>query len=103
MTSAVHARQSSTKLAIRDTLVSRMESARSISLGVALAGAIALAANLLHRVPGAATFSPMILAIMIGIAVRNLVGTPSFASPGIAFSMRRLLRCGSFSSAFRSR
>lgn len=50
MTSAVHARQSSTKLVI--TLVSRMESARSIGPGVALAGAIALAANLLHRVPG---------------------------------------------------
>jgi uncharacterized integral membrane protein (TIGR00698 family) len=92
MTSAIHSGHSSTKLVIRDTIVSRVESARSIIPGVALAGAIALAANLLHGAPGAATFSPMILAITIGIAMRNLLGTPSFAGPGIAFSMRRLLR-----------
>lgn len=92
MTSVTDSQHSPTKLAIRDTIVSRVESARSIIPGVALAGATALAANLLHRVPGIATFSPMILAITIGIAVRNLVGTPSFAGPGVAFSMRRLLR-----------
>ena len=39
-----------------------------------------------------ATFSPMILAILIGIAFHNLVGTPAIARPGITFSLRRLLR-----------
>jgi uncharacterized integral membrane protein (TIGR00698 family) len=34
----------------------------------------------------------MILAIVIGMAFHNIVGTPSFAKPGIAFSQRRLLR-----------
>ena len=34
----------------------------------------------------------MILAIVIGMAFHNIVGTPSFAKPGIAFSLRRLLR-----------
>ncbi|SEC70287.1 conserved hypothetical integral membrane protein [Bradyrhizobium erythrophlei] len=92
MTDAIDFRRSSIKPVIRDAIVSHMEQARSVIPGVALAGAVALAADLLHRVPGAATFSPMILAITIGIAVRNLVGTPSFAGPGIAFSMRRLLR-----------
>lgn len=92
MTSAIHSRYSPTRLVIRDAIMSRVESVRSVIPGVALAGAIALAANLLHGLPGAAMFSPMIIAIAIGIAVRNLVGTPSFAGPGIAFSMRRLLR-----------
>lgn len=80
------------KLAQRDTIISRVESARAIIPGLALAGTIALIAKLLHSVPGISTFSPMILAIAIGIAVRNLVGTPAVAGPGIAFSMRRLLR-----------
>lgn len=92
MTSATDFHSSPIKLAIHGTIQSRMESARAIIPGVALAGAIALVARLLHGVPGVATFSPMILAIAIGISVRNLVGTPSFAAPGIAFSLRRLLR-----------
>jgi uncharacterized integral membrane protein (TIGR00698 family) len=92
MTPAILSRHSPTRLITSDTITSRLESVRSIVPGVALAAAIALGANLLHGLPGAATFSPMILAITIGIAVRNLVGAPSFAGPGIAFSMRRLLR-----------
>ncbi|WP_187435853.1 YeiH family protein [Bradyrhizobium hipponense] len=92
MTSAIDFRTSPVKPVIRETIVSRVKSARAVIPGVALAGAIALVAKLLHGVPGIATFSPMILAISIGIFVRNLVGTPSFAAPGISFSVRRLLR-----------
>src|SRR5262249_26796677 len=57
-----------------------------------LAGAIAAAAFLVRHIPGMATFSPIILAIVIGMAFHNSVGTPSFAKPGIAFCLRRLLR-----------
>jgi uncharacterized integral membrane protein (TIGR00698 family) len=39
-----------------------------------------------------ATFSPMILAILLGMAFHNLVGTPAIAKPGVTFSLRRLLR-----------
>ena len=92
MSSAIDFRQSSIKPALRETVVSRVDSARAIIPGVALAAAIALVARSLHGVPGIATRSPMILAIAIGISMRNLVGTPAFAGPGIAFSMRRLLR-----------
>jgi len=60
--------------------------------GIALAGAIAVAAFLARAIPGVGTFSPMILAIVIGMAFHNLIGTPARARPGIAFSMRRLLR-----------
>jgi uncharacterized integral membrane protein (TIGR00698 family) len=60
--------------------------------GVALAGAIATVAFLLRHVHRMAAFSPMILAIVIGMAFHNIVGTPSLARPGIAFSLKRLLR-----------
>ncbi len=60
--------------------------------GVLLAGAIAVIAFVTHSVPGMTAMSPMILAIVLGMAFHNLIGTPSFAKPGIAFSMRRLLR-----------
>jgi uncharacterized integral membrane protein (TIGR00698 family) len=64
----------------------------SILPGVALAGSIAAAAFLARSIPGLAAFSPMILAIVIGAAFHNLLGTPLRARPGIAFSLRRLLR-----------
>ncbi len=60
--------------------------------GVMLASTVAVSAYLVRQLPGMATFSPLILAIVIGIAFHNLVGTPSAAKPGVAFSLRRLLR-----------
>jgi uncharacterized integral membrane protein (TIGR00698 family) len=60
--------------------------------GIALASAIAIAAFEARAIPGIATFSPMILAIVIGMAFHNFIGTPQRARPGIAFSMKRLLR-----------
>jgi uncharacterized integral membrane protein (TIGR00698 family) len=60
--------------------------------GVVLASTVAIAAYLVRQVPGMATFSPLIIAIMLGIAFHNFVGTPSAAKPGVAFAMRRLLR-----------
>jgi uncharacterized integral membrane protein (TIGR00698 family) len=60
--------------------------------GLLLTSAVAASAYGLRRLPAMATFSPMILAIVIGIAFHNLVGTPSWAKQGVTFSMRRLLR-----------
>ncbi|HTW35161.1 MAG TPA: YeiH family protein [Rhizomicrobium sp.] len=60
--------------------------------GLALTGAIAAAAFFLRQLPGVAAFSPMILAILIGIGFHNLVGTPAQAKAGIKFSLRRILR-----------
>jgi uncharacterized integral membrane protein (TIGR00698 family) len=70
----------------------RLPSAVAILPGVALAGAIAVAAFLMRQIHGLGAFSPMILAIMLGMAFRNVIGTPPAVQPGIAFSMRRLLR-----------
>jgi len=68
------------------------QTALAILPGLLLASAVAASAYGLRRLPGMATFSPMILAILIGIAFHNLVGTPAVAKPGITFSLRRLLR-----------
>lgn len=60
--------------------------------GLFLTSIVAAAAFALRQLPGMATFSPMILAILIGIAFHNVVGTPVWAKPGVTFSQRRLLR-----------
>jgi len=60
--------------------------------GLFLTAAIAGLAYALRRVPGVDTFSPMILAILLGILFHNLVGTPAVAKAGVVFSLRRILR-----------
>ena len=69
-----------------------IRSALAVLPGLLFAGSIAAAAFLMRHIPGIATFSPMILAIVIGMAFHNIIGTPSLAKAGIAFSLRRLLR-----------
>jgi uncharacterized integral membrane protein (TIGR00698 family) len=60
--------------------------------GLLLASVVAVSAYAIRQLPGLATFSPLILAIVIGIAFHNLIGTPAVAKAGVTFSMRRLLR-----------
>lgn len=60
--------------------------------GLALTTTIALAGLSLRQLPGVGMFSPMILAILIGIAFHNLIGTPARAKAGVVFSLRRVLR-----------
>ena len=60
--------------------------------GLLLASTIAACGFGLRFAPGVSIFSPLILAIVIGIAFHNLVGTPARAKPGVAFSLRRILR-----------
>ncbi|WP_035656028.1 YeiH family protein [Bradyrhizobium sp. STM 3809] len=60
--------------------------------GLALSAAIAAGAFGLRQLPGLAMFSPMILAIVAGMALHNSVGTPARAKPGVTFAMRRVLR-----------
>ncbi|MGB9118391.1 YeiH family protein [Bradyrhizobium sp.] len=62
--------------------------------GLLLASAVATSGYLLRRLPGMTTFSPLILAILLGVAFHNLVGTPAFAKSGVTFSLRQLLRAG---------
>ncbi len=62
--------------------------------GLVLTGSIAGLAYLLRRIPGVGIFSPMILATLIGMVFHNLVGTPTWAKPGVTFSLKRILRLG---------
>jgi uncharacterized integral membrane protein (TIGR00698 family) len=60
--------------------------------GLLLTGTIAASAFALRLVHIFSVFSPMILAIVIGMAFHNLAGTPLKAIPGVKFSIRKLLR-----------
>lgn len=62
--------------------------------GLALALAVTAGAFALHRLPGLGLFSPMILAIVIGIAVNNLLFVPQVCEAGLGWAMRPLLRAG---------
>jgi uncharacterized integral membrane protein (TIGR00698 family) len=66
--------------------------AAHLAPGLLLTMAIAGLAYALRQVPGVDTFSPMILAILLGILFHNVVGTPARAKGGVAFSLRRILR-----------
>ena len=68
--------------------------ASSVWPGLLLTAAIAGLAIGLRNLPGLAGFSPMILAITIGIGFHNLIGTPAWAKDGVTFSIRRILRAG---------
>jgi uncharacterized integral membrane protein (TIGR00698 family) len=63
-----------------------------IAPGLLLTATIAATGFALHAMPGIGALSPMILAIVIGIAFHNLVGTPARAKAGVTFSLRRILR-----------
>lgn len=60
--------------------------------GLLLASAVAACGFGLRFAPGVSIFSPLILAIVMGMVFHNLVGTPARAKAGVAFSLRRILR-----------
>jgi uncharacterized integral membrane protein (TIGR00698 family) len=60
--------------------------------GLLLAGAITALAYGLRALPHMGLLSPMILAIVVGMLVRNAVKIPLRAKAGVQFAMRRLLR-----------
>lgn len=55
---------------------------------------VAGAAFALRLLPGIGALSPLILAIVIGMGIRNLFGTPAAAKPGMSFCLKRILRFG---------
>jgi uncharacterized integral membrane protein (TIGR00698 family) len=66
--------------------------AREILPGLLLTAALAAFAGNLHNLHGFAGLSPLILAIVLGMAFHNLIGTPVRAKAGSAFAMRSILR-----------
>lgn len=65
---------------------------RRVIPGIALCAALAAVATMLHALPGLGALSAMILAILLGMLLHNLFGTPAWAKPGAAFSVRWILR-----------
>lgn len=60
--------------------------------GIVLVVMIAGCAFSARNLPGLTAFSPMILAVVVGMIFSNVVGTPTNTKVGIVFSQRRLLR-----------
>ncbi|MFZ9477874.1 MAG: YeiH family protein [Steroidobacteraceae bacterium] len=69
---------------------------RTLLPGLALGGAVTAAAFLLRslQLPGLTRISPLMLAILIGMLVRNTLGRPEAARAGLAASLRGPLRLG---------
>src|SRR5690606_2095686 len=65
---------------------------RDILPGVFLAAIISGAAYSLRGFPALALFSPMIIAVIIGIMFANIIKLPRDVSAGIAFCQRPVLR-----------
>lgn len=72
------------------------ERIRTFAPGLALGAAVAAAAFGLKKtgLPALATLSPLMLAILVGMLVRNTVGRPETARAGLAFALRAPLRLG---------
>jgi uncharacterized integral membrane protein (TIGR00698 family) len=60
--------------------------------GLLLTFILASVAFTLRNLLGIAALSPLIIAIVLGMALHNTVGTPGVFKPGVVFSMRRILR-----------
>jgi uncharacterized integral membrane protein (TIGR00698 family) len=69
-----------------------LSGARSIVPGLLLTAALAAFAGNIHGIPLFSGLSPLIIAIVLGMAFHNLIGTPVRAKAGVGFSMRRILR-----------
>jgi uncharacterized integral membrane protein (TIGR00698 family) len=65
---------------------------RTLLPGLLVTIATAAAALQLRAAFGFTAVSPLIIAIVLGLLFNNIVGTPAAFKPGVAFSMRRILR-----------
>lgn len=63
-----------------------------IGPGLAVTCVIAGAAYAVRLLPGLGLVSPLVIAILIGMAYHNIVGTPRAATAGVKFALRRVLR-----------
>jgi uncharacterized integral membrane protein (TIGR00698 family) len=67
-------------------------SVRALLPGVALTAGLALAALLLQQLAFLRGLGALILALGLGMALRNTAGLPAVCRAGVAFSLRRVLR-----------
>lgn len=60
--------------------------------GIALTTALAILALLLNQIFESHFFNPLLIAILLGILVKNLMGLSSVYQPGIKFALKRILK-----------
>ena len=65
-----------------------------ISSGLILTSGLAGVAFVSRSLLGLSFLSPLTLAIILGIFIRNTVGVPQVCQPGITFSLKRILKLG---------
>jgi uncharacterized integral membrane protein (TIGR00698 family) len=62
--------------------------------GLLLTSGLAFLAISLQTLPGISILSPLIIAVLLGVLVKNTTSIPSICRPGITFSLKRILRLG---------
>lgn len=72
--------------------LSLIRAGRRLGPGLALTAAIAALGFGLNGLPYVSIFSPLILSIFLGIFLRNSLGLPAPAQPGVTFALRKVLR-----------
>ena len=60
--------------------------------GLLLAGGVSILAEYLKKIPSLSFFSSLIIAIILGIILKNTIGVSQIFKPGITFSLKRILR-----------
>jgi uncharacterized integral membrane protein (TIGR00698 family) len=60
--------------------------------GLAAVTLLAWVAVALHSLPQFAAISALMIAIVLGMLVRNTIGVPAVCAPGVRFALRRILR-----------
>ncbi|MEO1428530.1 MAG: YeiH family protein [Cyanobacteria bacterium J06633_8] len=60
--------------------------------GLLLTAGVAILAEYLKKIPSFSLFSSLIIAIILGIILKNTVGVSQVFKPGITFSLKRILR-----------
>jgi uncharacterized integral membrane protein (TIGR00698 family) len=79
-------------LAVSSRAFRHWASWQSLVPGLLLTFTIAAAAFALRNLSGITALSPLIVAIVLGMALHNAVGTPGTFKPGVMFGTRRILR-----------
>ncbi len=60
--------------------------------GLLLTAGVAILAEYFKKIPSLSLFSSLIIAIILGIILKNTIGVSQIFKPGITFSLKRILR-----------
>jgi uncharacterized integral membrane protein (TIGR00698 family) len=70
----------------------RASKVRTVAPGLALAFGVGLAAVGVRGATGITALNPVVVALVVGTAIRALVGAPAALTPGLAYAVRPVLR-----------